>query len=103
MNNRLESLLKFYEKDKEDPFLLYGIALEYLSHNNNAEAEKFFEELVARFPDYVPTYLKFSKLKSIQKEVEKAKALLVIGIEKAKQQKDFHTADEMEAKLEELD
>ena len=46
MNNRLEELSGFYEKDPNDPFVLYGLALDYMSDNNYQEIEVFFTRLL---------------------------------------------------------
>jgi hypothetical protein len=42
MNKRLEGLPEFYKKDQNDPFILHGLALEYIA---DKEMEDFLDEL----------------------------------------------------------
>ncbi len=52
---RLQQLFKFLEEDKNDPFTLYAIALEY-QETQPDEAMKYFEGLLQNHPDYTGTY-----------------------------------------------
>lgn len=102
MNNRLDSLLKLLEKEPEDSFLLYGVALEYKSAGNFDEAENYFRKLLQSDPGYVATYMQYAGLKEKQNRIEEAKELYKLGIEKAQQAGDNHAAKEMEGFLDEL-
>ena len=42
MNKRLEGLLEFYKKDPNDPFILYGLALEYKSDQSISKSRIIF-------------------------------------------------------------
>ena len=53
--NRLLQLQKFYEEDPNDPFNLYGLALE-ISKNDREQGYTLFQQLISGFPDYVPAY-----------------------------------------------
>ncbi len=103
MNNRLEILLTLLKKEPEDSFLLYGIALEYMSANNFEEAEKYFKSLLANNPKYVPAYMQYAQLKEKQNEIETAKSLYKKGIDIAKESGEKHAAKEMEEFLDELE
>lgn len=103
MNNRLESLLKLLEKEPEDSFLFYGVALEYMSANNFEEAEKYFKSLLTKDSKYVPAYMQYAQLKEKQNEIESAKELYKQGIQVAKENGDKHAAKEMEDFLDELE
>ena len=59
----------FYEKDPNDPFVLYGIALEYMSENQYQEADSFFRKLLEQNPDYVAGYLKYAQLKEKENKI----------------------------------
>jgi lipoprotein NlpI len=61
---RLEQLLRFYREDPNDPFSVYGLALEY-QKTDVRESERFFDELLGKFPDYLPAYYHAAKLKFI--------------------------------------
>ena len=103
MNNRLESLLNLLAKEPEDSFLLYGIALEYISANNFGEAEKYFKYLLAADDKYVPAYMQYAQLKEKQNDIENARKLYKQGIQIAKETGDKHAAKEMEEFLDELE
>lgn len=103
MNNRLESLLNLHKKEPEDSFLMYGIALEYMSQHNFEEAEKYFKNLLSLDANYVPAYMQYAQLKEKQNEIESAKELYKKGIGIAKENGDKHAAKEMEEFLDELE
>jgi len=102
MNKRLEGLLGFYEKDPDDPFVLYGLALEYMSEDKNQEAENFFIKLLEKNPDYVAGYLQYAQLKEKENKIEDAKELYKKGIQAANKAGDRKSANEMEDFLDEL-
>ena len=99
MQNRLEALLKFHVQDPTDVFNMYAIALEYFSQKNYSNAEKYFKLLLEIDKNYIPAYMQCGIMKSNLSQVEEAKELFTIGIAKAKEQKDFHSAQEMEELL----
>ena len=103
MNNRLDSLLKLLEKEPGDSFLLYGIALEYMSASSFEDAEKYFKSLLVADDKYVPAYMQYARLKERQNEIERAKELYKQGIRIAKEKGDNHAAKEMEEFLDELE
>jgi len=103
VNNRLESLLNLHKKEPDDSFLLYGIALEYVSLKDFDEAEKYFENLLAKDSKYVPAYMQYAQLMEKQNQIGKAKILYKEGIEIAKETGDSHAAKEMEEFLDELE
>jgi Tfp pilus assembly protein PilF len=49
------------EKEPEEPFNYYGLAMEYLD-NEPLKAEKLLENLLENFQDYLPTYYKAANL-----------------------------------------
>lgn len=103
MNNRLEALLNLHKKDTNDSFLLYGIALEYVSVKNYGEAEKYFKTLLSQNPKYVPAYMQYARLKENQNDIEDARNLYKQGITVAKETGENHAAKEMEEFLDELE
>ena len=96
MKNRLEALLDFYKKDSKDSFTIYGIALEYLSLKDYANAEIYFRILLETDPSYVPGYMQFAQLKEKLNQINEAKSIYRKGIEKAKATGDRKFAIEME-------
>ncbi len=103
MNKRLEGLLEFYKKDPNDPFTLYGIALEYVSEKQFANAEEYFKLLLVNHPDYVPGYLQYAQLREKQDKIDDAKKLYIRGIEAANKTGDKKSAKEMEDFLSDLE
>ncbi len=103
MNKRLEGLLEFYKKDPNDPFTLYGLALEYMSDQQFDRAEKYFHLLLDNDPDYVPGYLQYAQLKEKQDKIVEAKKLYTRGIEAANKTGDKKSAKEMEDFLSDLE
>lgn len=103
MKPRLDSLLEMLDKEPGDTFLLYGIALEYLSANQEEEAEKYFKEILEIDPDYVPAYMQYANLKVNLNEIDEAKMLLRKGIQSAKKSNDNKAKSEMEDLLDELE
>lgn len=103
MSSRLDSLLQMLEKDPEDSFLLYGIALEYNSVKDYTNAEHYLKKILNSNPDYVPAYMQLAMLMENLNRIEEAKVYYLNGITAAKKTNDAKAAKEMEAFLDELD
>ena len=101
-NKRLEALLDFYEKDHNDPFILYALALEYMAENDFGKAEEFFDQLLKKDPDYIAGYLQYARLMEKTDKINEAKELYTRGIEAAKKSGDKKAEKEMEDFLDEL-
>lgn len=99
---RLKTLIKFYEEDPNDPFNLYGLALEY-QKTDRIKSDELFSTLIADFPDYVPSYYHAAKLKVELKQFDHARAIYQKGIEIAKQQNEKKAGQELRSALDELD
>jgi predicted Zn-dependent protease len=96
---RLEAMLA---DDPHDPFLLYGLAMEYVSAGDNAGAVERFNALFDAAPDYVPGYLQAAQALARLDRPADARAVLQRGMTVARQQRDQHAHDEMNALLESL-
>ena len=103
MSDRLDALLNFFKKDPKDPFVVYGIALEYMAKYQYDNAERYFKILLETDPGYIAGYMQYARLKANQNELEDAKQLYTNGIQKAKEAGDLHAAREMEEFLDELE
>src|SRR5438067_4335574 len=55
--DRIATFRSFISRTPTDPFPRYGLAMEYKTRGELAEAWAVFSELIEKFPDYVPTYL----------------------------------------------
>ena len=85
-----------------DPFVWYGVALEYRSLGRIDDAEVTFRKLMGEFPDYVAAYLMAAQLFVQQGKVADAREALHLGIETAIRKNNAHARGEMEALLAEL-
>ncbi|MDI1233085.1 MAG: tetratricopeptide repeat protein [bacterium] len=99
---RLKILQDWLEKSPNDPFLHFGIAMEYLSSELIAEALEKLEYISEQFPDYLANYYQLAKLYETNNNENKAIATYEKGIEIAQQQGDKKTAGELLSALEEL-
>jgi predicted Zn-dependent protease len=82
-----------------DPFVWYGLAMEYRGLERTEEALATFEELRRRSPDYVPMYLMCGQMLESMARAADARTWLLSGIEAARRKGDAHAASELEAAL----
>jgi predicted Zn-dependent protease len=101
-SKRLDFLVKMTSGGNEDPFVWYGLAMEYRSLSRFDEALSTFEALRARTPDYVPMYLMCGQMLETMGRVEDARSWLTAGIESARTKGDAHAASELESALQAL-
>ncbi len=93
-NTRLEKLQEWLESSPNDPFLIYAIGLEEL--NNDLEKSKsYFDQLLKKFPKYLPTYYQAGKLYERFGLEEEALEIYERGIALGKEQNDSHAVSEL--------
>jgi tetratricopeptide (TPR) repeat protein len=92
-------LLDFVQKNPNDPFPRYGLALEYRGAGRLEEAQATFTELLARHPDYTPAYLHAGNTLVARGLRDEARQVFVSGIEACRKKGDGHALDELEAAL----
>lgn len=97
MIDRLAMLQKMVEAKPDEPFVRYGLAMEYRKLERWPEAIAAFEQLLARHPTYVPAYLMFGNLLAARSEREQAIAVLERGLAAAEQAGDDHALGELRA------
>lgn len=85
-NSLLANLLAFYEEDPTDPFNAYALAIEY-SKSDVREAERFFNLLLEKHPDYLPTYYHAGAFFAAMEKIERAEEIYQKGVELAQIQK----------------
>ena len=101
-SKRLDFLLKMTSGGNDDPFVWYGLAMEYRSLRRFDEALSTFEALRARTPDYVPMYLMCGQMLESMGRAADAKAWITSGIEAARKKGDGHALSELEGALQAL-
>ncbi len=100
--DRLANFRTFITRSPQDPFPRYGLAMEHRTRGELAEAWAAFEDLLAQFPTYVPTYLMAGgTLVSLGRKPEAAD-LYRRGVEVASSAGDQHARRELEGALAEL-
>ncbi len=98
-SNRLEFLSKMAASGNEDPFVSYGLAMEYRSLSRLEEALATFEALRTRSPEYVPMYLMCGQMLASMGRADDARTWLTSGIAAARAKGDSHALSELEAAL----
>jgi predicted Zn-dependent protease len=101
-SKRLEFLLKMTSAGNEDPFVWYGLAMEYRSLERLDEALSTFESLRAKTPAYVPMYLMCGQMLESMGRAADARAWLTSGVEAARSKGDTHALSELEGALQAL-
>lgn len=100
--DRIATFKSFISRTPTDPFPRYGLAMEYKGSGKLADAWIAFEELMASFPDYVPTYLMAGgTLVALGRQTD-ARSVFERGIEVAGKRGDLHAKKELESALAEL-
>lgn len=99
MINRIEKLTIFLEKDPNDSFARYALALELQKIGNITEGILQLEHLKATNPDYLGTYYQLGKMYESQQAFEFAEKVYKEGIIKATKANDSHTKSELMSAL----
>jgi len=97
-----EQLEKFLQDDPNDVFLLYALAMTYVTEGNAAVAIEKFQHVIDQDAEYVPAYFQKALVLNQDGQTEKAKETLSKGIDVARQTGDSHAEGEMKAFLESL-
>ena len=97
--DRIATFKTFITQRPQDPFPRYGLAMEHKTRGELAEAWSVFSELLAAFPDYVPSYLMAGGTLVALGNKDKAIEVLQKGIEVATKRGDQHARRELEQAL----
>ena len=100
--SRKEQIESMLADEPNDPFLRYGLAMEYVSAGDDAAAAKCLQELIAVTPDYVPAYLQLGQAFLRQGRTPEARQAWTQGVQAAQQAGNQHARDEMQGFLENL-
>jgi Tfp pilus assembly protein PilF len=87
------------EKDPADPFLLYGIGLEYKKLGDAAKAIEFLDQTIAADAGYCYAYHQKGLTYESTGDVEAAKAAYRAGVVAAEKKGDAHAREEISAAL----
>ncbi|WP_018342140.1 hypothetical protein [Cytophaga aurantiaca] len=92
--NRLEYLLQLHKEQPNDPFLVYGIALEHKKIDSD-ETAVYFNLLLNSFPDYLATYYQAAEYFAEKGIYEKALEIYDKGIQLATDLNEMKTLAEL--------
>ncbi len=100
--NRIDKLNEFLKVTPKDNFLRHALALEYIKIGEDLKARVLFEEILSDSPDYVGTYYHLAKLLEKLEHTDVAIQWYEKGMVAAKQAKDNHAYNELQAAYEDL-
>ena len=95
MPTRREKIEAMLVEEPGDVFLRYSLAMELAKENLHDESLAKLTELLEENPPYVPAFFMAGRQLAELGRVEKAREVLRVGIEAARQQGDAHAAGEM--------
>ena len=100
--NRLQILIHLVERNPNDSFALYGLAMEYARQEQYQQAMEHFQKLWEVNPDYAAAYYQAGQVLVKTGQLEEARRIFQKGIEVATRLGDFHATSELEAALGQL-
>lgn len=100
--DRIQRIKDFLSTNPNDNFLQHALALEYIKVGNDADARILFENILSKSPDYIGSYYHLAKL--LERTGATAEAILWYekGMAAAKEAKDQHAYNELQAAYEDL-
>ena len=96
---RLRQLQQMLQRQPDDPFLLYGVAMEYKKAGESGRALEHFDEVLRRDPNYCYAYYQRAQVHESRGDLEAAKRSLRDGLDAADRSGDAHARSEIEAAL----
>lgn len=100
--DRIEQLKKFIATQPNDAFPRYALALELKGKGDAAGAAAELQELRARVPDYLATYLMLGMILQTLNRNDDAREAFTAGQALARKQGNSHTLSELTSALEQL-
>lgn len=100
-NPRLEQLLQYLNEDPNDPFTIYGIALEY-SKTDEKKALEYYTKLLNDHASYVATYYHAGKLHEKLGNTQQAEQIYKKGMEISRNSGKMHAFSELQAAYNQL-
>ena len=95
----MRQLLQMLQRQPDDPFLLYGLAMEYKKAGDADKALEYFDHVLRRDPNYCYAYYQRAQVHESLGDVDAARRTLRQGVEAARRSGDAHALSEIEAAL----
>ena len=96
---RMQQLRRMLEKSPRDPFLVYGLGMEFKKLGDAARAVEQFTKVIELDPGYAYAYYQQGQVLESTGETDSAKRVYRDGIAAAQKKGDAHAAGELEAAL----
>jgi len=103
MSTRLEQLQKMLEREPNDTFLLYGIAMEHKKSGDDKTALQMLEKVLQIEPGHGYAYYQRGQIMEMSGDLSGAKQAYTDGIAAAVKSGDTHARGELEGALSQLD
>jgi|ERR1051326_4145629 Flp pilus assembly protein TadD len=100
---RKEQLEEMLAESPSDPFLHYGLAMEWISAKNDEAAIRAFAKLLELDGNYVAAYMQAGQALARCGRTDEARAMFRRGIEAAQRTGNDHALGEMQGFLQGLD
>lgn len=98
-SDRMKQLLVMLEREPNDVFLLYGLAMENKKAGNAGEALALFDRVTSADPGYCYAYHQKGLIHETLDDVESARGAYRAGVDAAIRKGDQHARQEIEAAL----
>jgi len=95
----MRQLQQMLQKEPNDTFLLYGLALEFKKANDAPHALEYLDRVISLDSGYCYAYHQKGLIHESTENLEAAKSAYRAGIEAAKKKGDNHARQEIEAAL----
>jgi Flp pilus assembly protein TadD len=99
MSTRLEQLQKMLQKDPNDAFLLYGIAMEHKKTGDTTAALEMLAKVVAIDPGHAYAFYQRGQILEMTGDETAARTAYTDGITAAGKSNDTHARSELESAL----
>jgi predicted Zn-dependent protease len=100
--SRRQRIQEMLAEDPSDPFLRYGLAMDFAGAGEQEEAARCFRDLLRDSPDYIAGYLQAARVLHQLGRDEEARAVARTGVAAARNKGDEHAAGELEFFLDDL-
>ena len=102
-SDRLSKLQAMLQRQPDDPFLLYGIAMEHKKLGQTDLALEYLHRTLVADPNYAYAHYQAGQVRQMAGEADGAKRAYQAGIEAATRAGDQHARGELETALADLD
>lgn len=99
VSERLDKLSKMLEREPNDTFLIYGLALEHKKLGDHARSIELLDRVIQLDPGYCYAYHQKGLAFEATGDEESARSAYRAGIDAAKRKGDAHAQGEIEAAL----